>query len=568
MASPSDYISFILDDEEFILLPGFRFSKLELKSRLREMNINDNNSENKVYLNNLYDSAIQDYKNRIKIINRLRKDTINRNSILNLSQKPPMPFNINISKNLPQDKVMNYSQDYNNIYPNLMENQMNMEKPKDNNQVKYVPNPFISSMQNINIGNHNKNRYSYDNKVKLNLNNTGTYNNNNDQLLRKDIKYGNNSYDLNNYENNNEYNFNSINNNYRNNNNNKPNEHINTDINNFTNNKYGQYPYPEKINNNINLRKNKNNIHIIPESNYEDNPDNNDDYNYMNQQNYQKIKIVPQKNLQKKNEQSPSLQINNSKNRMIKKNIQPNNKESFMDALYEGIEVQNKKNVNNKVDEDKNDEDNKKDEENKKENKNLKKDKDEISSFSLFSVFENVKKYPLYKYRKFILIHLIVLLAFLVISISLLHFINNSREEITNFISNCFQFLSEPRRILDLITSFFSLIIFGPIHYWYISIPLLLLGFVFYLFLRKYLFKKRCKEIIEKIVKYLGSGENDKISQEDIYKKIAQSYGISYNKFLKKYLPQMNKLRRNDNRLKLSSMQINEKIYIFWELSQ
>ena len=91
---------------------------------------------------------------------------------------------------------------------------------------------------------------------------------------------------------------------------------------------------------------------------------------------------------------------------------------------------------------------------------------------------------------------------------------------------------------------------------------------MFYLFLRKYLFKKRCKEIIENIVKYLESGENDKISQEDIYKKIAQSYGISYNKFLKKYLPQMNKLRRNDNRLKLSSMQINEKIYIFWELSQ
>ena len=43
MASLSDlsnYSTFILDDEEIIIVPGTRFSKMELKSRLKEMNVN------------------------------------------------------------------------------------------------------------------------------------------------------------------------------------------------------------------------------------------------------------------------------------------------------------------------------------------------------------------------------------------------------------------------------------------------------------------------------------------------------------------------------------------------
>jgi hypothetical protein len=86
--------------------------------------------------------------------------------------------------------------------------------------------------------------------------------------------------------------------------------------------------------------------------------------------------------------------------------------------------------------------------------------------------------------------------------------------------------------------------------------------------MRKYLFKKRCKEILEKIVKHLKNDENNYISEIDIYKRFVQPYGISYDKFLKKYLVQLHKLRRNDNRLKLSSMKKDEKIIVFWELSE
>jgi hypothetical protein len=47
-------------------------------------------------------------------------------------------------------------------------------------------------------------------------------------------------------------------------------------------------------------------------------------------------------------------------------------------------------------------------------------------------------------------------------------------------------------------------------------------------------------------------------------------YGISYNKFVRKYLQKIQKLRREDkeNRLKLSSVKNNEKEYIFWELNE
>ena len=129
--------------------------------------------------------------------------------------------------------------------------------------------------------------------------------------------------------------------------------------------------------------------------------------------------------------------------------------------------------------------------------------------------------------------------------------------------------LSDPKGILDIITSFIGSIILYPINYWYITIPILAAIFMLYFFMRKYLFKKRCKEILEKIVKDLNENNNqNRISEEDICRIYSEMYGISHKKFLKKYLPQLRKLRRNDNRLKISSIIKNEKECIFWELGE
>ena len=584
MSTDSSYTSFILDNEEYFIFPSQNFSTQEIKARLKEMNINDNNTRDREYLKHLYDTAIQDYSNRLKIINRLKRDTSNAISRLNLSETKPFPYNMNTSNDISQKKEVNLSYEINNRYPHMRENTVNLRRPININKIN-------NAQQNID------NKYNYRlnqdiNEHRLNLNNLNQpnigYNYNNRQMIKDNNKYGNYPYDANNLKQNNEYNnnFNNINNNTQNlnkyNRNNKY-EEINTDINDDRNETNKRSPNQEKLDQiaekikNYNFKRRMNNIHIIPESKYENVPEeyendsDNNNLNYNNQYKSQTINIIPKKINFQQNINNADYQPNkiqderidlNSQNKLKKNQIESNNNNSFINALYQGIEVRNRNNNDN------NKEDNNNNQKNKNENIIDKKDDDEKSSFSIFSAFENFKKNPLYKYRKFILIHIIILLIFLIISISLLHLIYNYRENIINFFSDIFKILCEPRRNLDLLTSFISVLFLGPIHYWYISIPVLVLLFVFYIYMRKYLFKKRCKEILEKIVKHLKNDENNYISEIDIYKRFVQPYGISYDKFLKKYLVQLHKLRRNDNRLKLSSMKKDEKIIVFWELSE
>ena len=584
MSTDSSYTSFILDNEEYFIFPSQNFSTQEIKARLKEMNINDNNTRDREYLKHLYDSAIQDYSNRLKIINRLKRDTSHTISRLNLSETKPSPYNMNTSNGISHKKEANMSYEINNRYPHMRENTVNLRRPKI--IIKMINDPQNPENKYINRLNQDMNEH------RLNLNNLNQpnigYNYNNRQIVNDNNKYGNYPYDVNNLKQNNEYNnnFNNINNNTKNLNEyhrNNQYEEINTDINDDRNETNKRNPNQEKLDQiaekikNYNFKRRMNNIHIIPESKYENVPEeyendsDNNNLNYNNQYKSQTINIIPKKINFQQNINNADYQPNkiqderidlNSQNKLKKNQIDTNNNNSFINALYQGIEVRNKDNNDNNN----NENNNNKNQKNKKEND--KKDDDEKSSFSIFSAFENFKKNPLYKYRKFILIHIIVLLIFLIISISLLHLIYNYRENILNFFSDIFNILCQPRRILDLLTSFISVLFLGPIHYWYISIPVLILLFVFYIYMRKYLFKKRCKEILEKIVKHLKNDENNYISEIDIYKRFVQPYGISYDKFLKKYLVQLHKLRRNDNRLKLSSMKKDEKIIVFWELRE
>ena len=586
MSTDSSYTSFILDNEEYFIFPSQNFSTQEIKARLKEMNINDNNTRDREYLKHLYDSAIQDYSNRLKIINRLKRDTSHTISRLNLSETKPFPYNMNTSNDISQKKEANMSYEINNRYPHMRENTVNLRRPKI--IIKMINDPQNPENKYINRLNQDMNEH------RLNLNNLNQpnigYNYNNRQIVNDNNKYGNYPYDVNNLKQNNEYNnnFNNINNNTKNLNEyhrNNQYEEINPDINDDRNETNKRNPNQEKLDQiaekikNYNFKRRMNNIHIIPESKYENVPEeyendsDNNNLNYNNQYKSQTINIIPKKINFQQNINNADYQPNkiqderidlNSQNKLKKNQIETNNNNSFINALYQGIEVRNKDNNDNNN----NENNNNKNQKNKKENNIDKKDDDEKSSFSIFSAFENFKKNPLYKYRKFILIHIIILLIFLIISISLLHLIYNYRENILNFFSDIFNILCQPRRILDLLTSFISVLFLGPIHYWYISIPVLILLFVFYIYMRKYLFKKRCKEILEKIVKHLKNDENNYISEIDIYKRFVQPYGISYDKFLKKYLVQLHKLRRNDNRLKLSSMKKDEKIIVFWELSE
>ena len=119
MASNSNIATFIFNDEELVLFPGSRFSKQELKTRLKEMGINDNNSQDREYLKNLYDLAMKDYKNRANIIRRIKKDTEIINSRIYQSQKRSIPSsNMDKPNELEQKKLMNISYDVDKIYQN------------------------------------------------------------------------------------------------------------------------------------------------------------------------------------------------------------------------------------------------------------------------------------------------------------------------------------------------------------------------------------------------------------------------------------------------------------------
>jgi len=187
------------------------------------------------------------------------------------------------------------------------------------------------------------------------------------------------------------------------------------------------------------------------------------------------------------------------------------------------------------------------------ENINIKEPDEEstISFFSSFSSFKNSKQICIHVLTGFI----IICLAF-----GLLYLYRIFSESINDFFSNVFEILTHPGQI---ISSTFGYII----DYWYI-IPIILIFLIIFISLwKRYELKKRCKEIIKKIEEDLSKESEDyRISEDDIYIKYVQGYGISVEKFRKKYLPILRKMRRNNRRLKNSSEKIGGKEIIFWHI--
>ena len=553
------YPTFNINDEEIIIIPGSHFSKIELKSRLKEMDIKDNNIQNKEYLSKLYDSSLNDYQNCLKIIQRLRKDTNSINSKFNKSQRQSMPTNFKTSYNLAESKMMNISNDIKDYYQNSREQLIKIVKPMHTNKGKYVQNPFLSSIQGQGFNN------SYNNEINNKL---GTYNEKSFNSKKiNDINENNFNLEKNNISNinrtNNNSSFLSDDNNLFKYKSSAP----NTDMNNINkSNNMSQYPPEEKIV-----------IDEVNNNNIQNNLYNNEDY--YNKSKNEKFDVNSNENNYKRPSKRLTYQTNALKNDINYVNSKNNKNRNTLTSIPHSYNIneipynsvmQNKLNNSPIISENNPTLLNNNDENNYIEKNEIKKDSDEVSTFSLFSAFDQFKKYPIYKNRKFILIHLLILLSILCLVISLFNVINNSWESICNIFSNILNFFSDPKYIFDTIVSYISSLFLVPINYWYITIPIIILAVVFYFFIKRYLFKKRCNDIFEKIVKDLRENENRAISEEDICLKYSKMYGISYNKFVKKYLPRLQKLRRNDenNRLKLSSLNNNEKEYIFWELNE
>ena len=191
------------------------------------------------------------------------------------------------------------------------------------------------------------------------------------------------------------------------------------------------------------------------------------------------------------------------------------------------------------------------------ENDNMKiKEPDEQSNFSLFSGFSSFKN------AKQISFHLLTGALVICLALGFYYLYRIFSEQINDFFSLIFDALTHPGQIASAG--------FGYLRaYWYI-IPIILIFLIIIINLwKRYQFKKRCKEIMKKIVEDLRNEEGERvISEEDIYRKYVQQYGISWEKFKKRYLPLLAKMRSKNKNLKTFSEIVEGKNVVFWEFQE
>ena len=294
--------------------------------------------------------------------------------------------------------------------------------------------------------------------------------------------------------------------NYEQNNDDTYNEEEEEEINNKNNNKYNNYNYNQ---NSRNFQNNQSGYNDFNNTNYYNNYYRNNNYN----ENYRK----------------PNIGYNND-NRKIYSN-DPENYTPNVDLPTLNNKIRNTKNIDN--------------------TENLKvKEPDEESTNSFFSTFSSFKN------SKQICLHVLTGFIIILLALGLLYLYRIFSEQINGFFSNVFDVLTHPGQIVS-----------GVLDYWYI-IPIVLIFLIVAISLwRKYQLKKRCEEIIKKIEDDLSRENEDyRISEDDIYTRYVQGFGITIERFRKKYLPLLRKMRRKNRRLKNSSEKIDGKDVIFWHL--
>ena len=229
--------------------------------------------------------------------------------------------------------------------------------------------------------------------------------------------------------------------------------------------------------------------------------------------------------------------INNQKMHTNEPEEDYNNNNQYQEPLYPKNNIRNTNNINNDM----------------SDNKKIRAS-DEESSFSFFSTFSTFKS------SKKICSHILAGLMVICLALGLIYLYRIFSEQIDEFFSQVFNRLTHPGEIISSSFEFLR-------NYWYI-IPIILICLIIIISLiKRYKVKKRCQEILKKIVDDLiKDEENGRISEEDIYRRYVQEYGISWNKFKKSYLPKLDDLRKKkEKRLKKSSEKIDGNTVVFWE---
>ena len=550
MNSSINYPVFTYNNQSIVLLPGSRFTKNELVSRLHQMNIDSNNIQNKNALVNLYESSLQKNENKLKIFDRLRKDTELLNSKLGMSGRQSVQAsNMNTMSNNSKTKIINISADVkpfspdnnNNINNNNSIKQINLQSRVNASEVSH--NPLMpqnsQSTQTAQFGYRNNEKNSYNDNY-LNSRNFQNNNNNNSNNNKVYTNTGNsyNNYNQNQNQSQNPY-YDNMNNSILNKSNmNNSNMYRSREFNNNNNSNR----YIEDINTNINMSNN----------NRYPNQDNN--YRNSNRNNYSMMQ-QSQSQSQYQDNNNPMLRSGNNTNNnssnynsMNPTNFTSNYTPNYLDSQTRMImEPQGGQQEP-------------RGQEQMSDNRPYKREPDEESNLSLFSTFKNS---PLYKNRREICINVFIALIVICFAVGALSLIVKFWDAIVDV-------LTDPRRLfVDGIFGFISSLFFGSVRYFYITIPLILLIIFLIIYFQKYRVKKICEEILKKIRDDLMNGQNNVIYQDDFYKKYAESYGISEKEFRERYLPVLKRMRsRQDLNMKIGEERTdNGKSVSYWFLN-
>ena len=597
-----------------VLLPGKRFSKKELIIRLQQMNVQfEPNSKIKKYYEDLYENAIKYDVNKIKIFDKLFKDTVYHSNKIKGSKidtnqsniSPPVQNNNNTKMALIQNKVIK-QEEINNNNLNKNNRPIAFDKNKSFHSTLYTESNSLNN-SNYNRGNNQNNQSNINN---YNYNNIQE---NNNQLTFKDaiineIRKSENQYNQRQNQIQNNRSFyqgqNQMNYDHNQNMRNNPKNNI-RNSNQYNAPNQNQYHSYNQQNTNYNYTQNQQNYNNIGQNNYMnqsqinesyqnynnqnnnrypsyDNNNNNDnyynDYNYQQQNNdYNRFNNEQKNNIQykyeRKNcivEEEPQDNFNETPNNdnlnsisvSIRNALNNNNQNPNFQNGQNFDDSRNFENINNFRQRPK------LSNSNQTSSKDI--EEDAQSNFSFVSShYERIKNYLNNKDN---LDFLLNILQFIIVGIILffifkygLRFSRAVRLTVTEKA----KVLADPKKLLiNIIWGIIKGILVGIMwNYLYLSLPLAVISFIAYKIKEKIDFKNLCKKIIEDIKDDLRIGPSDKngrrtISEKDIKAKYSKKYNIDYNTFVKKYLQELKKMRSDDHSLKEYPVQGE----IFWEL--
>ena len=235
----------------------------------------------------------------------------------------------------------------------------------------------------------------------------------------------------------------------------------------------------------------------------------------------------------------------------MQKNIDNNNKILFTNNLstnfqvnpenkFEDKKTRNQNNVNN----------------NQNENIKIKDPEDELN-FSLFDGFTFFKKAK--EICNSLIIWFITILLIFIFNF-IYNLINIRYSKQINELSDL---------MIETLVNFCMTILIFSIDYWYIFPIIFIILIVMITIInlwKRYQIKKKCEKIMKKILDDLSNERVERvISEEYIYRRYFQEYGISWEKFTKIYLPLLEEMKSKNKKIKTIPEIIEGKKVIFWE---